>query len=161
MRKTLILVLLLLSIKMAAHAQLVEVIKFPQLEEIINSDKGGVKVINFWATWCKPCVEEIGYFERAQAQFKSKNVTVILVSFDFVQDLDKKVQRFVEKRGLQSRVLLLDETDYNSFIDKVSPAWSGAIPATLIVDGATGRKEFYEKTFKEGELPVVIEKFVN
>lgn len=136
-------------------------IKFPQLEKIINSDTGGVKVINFWATWCKPCVEEIGYFEQVQAQFKSKDVTVILVSFDFVQDLDKKVVRFVEKRSLQSRVLLLDETDYNSFIDKVSPSWSGAIPATLIVESSTGRKEFYEKTFKEGELPAVIEKFVN
>ncbi|WP_339785555.1 TlpA disulfide reductase family protein [uncultured Imperialibacter sp.] len=145
----------------ATMAQDVEVIKYPQLGAIINTKEDGIKVINFWATWCKPCVEEIGYFEAANSQFRDKGVSVILVSFDFGKDVEKKVQKFVDKNDLHSRVLLLDETDYNSFIDKVSPSWSGAIPATLIVNSKTGKKQFYEKTFKEGELSEVIEAFMN
>ncbi|MEQ8533482.1 MAG: TlpA disulfide reductase family protein [Imperialibacter sp.] len=160
MRRTVVLLFFLFGAG-ATIAQEVEVIKYPQLDAIINAKEDGVKVINFWATWCKPCVEEIGHFEAANKQFRDKGVSVTLVSFDFGKDVEKKVQKFIDKNDLRSRVLVLDETDYNSFIDKVSPSWSGAIPATLIVNSKTGKKQFYEKTFKEGELSEVIEAFIN
>jgi thiol-disulfide isomerase/thioredoxin len=160
MRRTVLLLFLLFGAG-ATIAQDVEVIKYPQLDAIINAKEDGIKVINFWATWCKPCVEEIGYFEAANNQFGDKGVSVVLVSFDFGKDVEKKVQKFIHKNDLHSRVLLLDETDYNSFIDKVSPSWSGAIPATLILNSRTGKKQFYEKTFEEGELSEVIEAFIN
>lgn len=136
-------------------------IKFEQLDELIKKKDGGVKVINFWATWCKPCIEELGYFEEVNSQYAARGVDVILVSFDFVEDVNGKVKKFIDRRHIKSQVLLLDETDYNAFIDKVSPEWSGAIPATLIVDSRSGKKEFYEKTFKEGELHSIINRFVN
>jgi thiol-disulfide isomerase/thioredoxin len=160
MRRTVVLLFFLFGAG-ATIAQDVEVIKYPQLGAIINAKEDGIKVINFWATWCKPCVEEIGYFEAANNQFGDKGVSVVLVSFDFGKDVEKKVQKFIHKNDLHSRVLLLDETDYNSFIDKVSPSWSGAIPATLILNSRTGKKQFYEKTFEEGELSEVIEAFIN
>ena len=141
--------------------QEIRVIKYPELLKIIDEKGTGVKVINFWATWCKPCIEELGYFEDLNRQNSGENLTVLLVSLDFVEDVETKVKRFVSRRELRSQVLLLDETDYNLFIDKVSPEWSGAIPATLIVDSASGKKTFYEKQFKEGELQRALRTFTN
>lgn len=140
-----------------AYCQEVKVIKYSDLKNLIESPVSDLTLINFWATWCKPCVKEIPYFENIQNRYEGKGVRVILVSFDFVEDLKNKVEPFVKKKGLQSEVLLLDETDYDYIISDVSKEWSGAIPATLIINKTTGENTFYEKEFKEGELDLIIE----
>ena len=127
------------------QAQEVEVIKYLDLEKLIAQQNEKVKVINFWATWCKPCVKELPYFEALQQQYKKHEIQVYLISFDDVENLESRVKPFIEKREITSTVKLLDETDYNSFIDKIDPSWSGAIPATLIIAGKNRR-------FVEGEL---------
>lgn len=128
-----------------SQAQEVEVIKFPDLEKIISEQDGKVKVINFWATWCKPCIKELPYFEALQQENEGKGLQVYLISFDDVENLENRVKPFIEKREISSTVKLLDETDYNAFIDKIDPSWSGAIPATLVISGKN-------RLFKEGEL---------
>lgn len=135
-----------LLLTIAVQAQTVEVIKYPALENIISEPAGRkVKVINFWATWCRPCIKEIPHFEALQKKYPSSELEVFLISFDDVENLDSRVKPFVKKRNLESTIKLLDETDYNAFIDKVDPSWSGAIPATLIIAGD-------ERRFVEGEL---------
>ena len=126
------------------QAQSVEVIKFPELENIINKPADKVKVINFWATWCRPCMKELPYFEAAQKE-RAEELQVYLISLDDVEKLDSRVQPLVERKNMSSIVKLLDETDYNAFIDKVDPRWSGAIPATLVIFGD-------ERRFVEGEM---------
>jgi len=126
---------------------------------MIQANGGDIKVINFWATWCKPCIEELPYFEEVNHTYD--NVEVILVSLDLPTAVDTKVKSFLEKKSIQSKVVLLDETDFNAFIDKIDPRWSGAIPATLIVDNSGKRSAFYEKQFQAGELDSAIKKFIN
>ena len=138
-----------------------EIVKFDQLQQYIQKKDSKVKVINFWATWCKPCVEELPYFEQAHQKHQQNGIEVLLVSFDFPSQLETRVKPFLAKHNVQSPVVLLDETDFNSFIDKVDPTWSGAIPATLIVDGNNGTRQFFEKQFKEGELEQMIQQYVN
>ena len=138
----------------------VKVVDFSGLEEYLDSF-GGDKtlVINFWATWCMPCVKELPYFEEATAEYNGSDVEVILVSLDFPDDLEKKVIPFVEKKALQSRVVLLNDPDANSWIDKVSPEWSGAIPATLVRKGT--KEAFYEQSFHSfEELDQIIQPFL-
>ena len=161
MRLENILVLLFLFCSNEVSGQKVEVIKFPELQEIINNKDASVKVINFWATWCKPCIEELPYFEDVHATYGEQGIEVVLVSMDFVEDLDMKVKLFVEKKQLQSTLYLLDETDYNKIIDKIDTSWSGAIPATLIVDNRKNKKDFYERQFKKGELSQIIKTLIN
>jgi thiol-disulfide isomerase/thioredoxin len=139
----------------------IEVIDVEKLETLIHNPAAGTRVINFWATWCKPCVEELPYFEALRDKPAFRQVEVILISLDFVSDLDSKVIKFINKRNIQSTVMLLDNTDYNIWIDKVDPSWSGAIPATLIVNGRTGNRVFFEKQFEEGELEDQLSKFIN
>lgn len=139
-----------------AQCQAVEVIKYSDLKKLIEDPISDITLINFWATWCKPCVKEIPYFENIQNQYGAKGVRVVLVSFDFVEDLKSKVEPFVKKKGLQSEVMLLDETDYDYIISDINKEWSGAIPASLVINRATGETNFYEKEFKEGELDLII-----
>ncbi len=137
------------------QAQSIEVIKFPQLQELIDQPHQQVKVINFWATWCRPCVKELPYFEALQSKYKPAELQVYLISLDDVEKLESRVKPFAEKQQLKSTVKLLDETDYNSFIDKIDPSWSGAIPATLVIAGK--KRKFIEGQLSEAELQAVIE----
>jgi hypothetical protein len=78
-------------------------------------------------------------------------VKVTLINLDFA-DKEKKVESFLSKKKMQTEVLLLDEIDYNTWIDKVDQSWGGAIPATLIVNPKNGKRKFIERELQEGEL---------
>ena len=117
-----------------------------------------IYVINFWATWCAPCIKELPYFEKLNAE--NKNVKVILVSLDSKKDLDKKLIPFIDKRKLKSKVLLLADKDYNSWLSKVDADWSGAIPATLLLNRK--KKQFAERDFENfDELNQYVNSFIN
>lgn len=116
----------------------------------------GIYVFNFWASWCKPCVTEMPAFETLANDFRLNKVSVIFISLDFKRDLET-VEKFVTEHQIKSKVYLIDEPDYNSWIDKVSPQWSGAIPATLISNGI--RKDFYEQSFDYQSLSDKIRHF--
>lgn len=107
-------------------------------------------IINFWATWCKPCIEELPAFERINKEYSGQKVKVILTSLDFPERLEKQVIPFIKKYELKSEVVILDDPDANSWIPKVSEQWSGAIPATIIYNQE--ERKFYERSFTYDEL---------
>lgn len=125
------------------------------LNRIKNPDT--LYVVNFWATWCKPCVEELPGFDSLLVMNIKSPVKVILVSLDFKEDLEKKVKPFLLKRSIKSECLLLDEVNGNDFINKISPEWSGAIPATLFKKGK--RQLFVEKKMRLAEIITFTEEF--
>jgi thiol-disulfide isomerase/thioredoxin len=153
MRKLLVAFLLLVAF--TANSQKAEVVKLDQLQSFIQAKTDHIKVINFWATWCAPCIKELPLFEKL-GQDRS-DVQVTLVSMDL--DLDpnpEKVHKFVARKKLQSKVLILDAKDPNSYIDQLDKNWSGALPATIIINGKTGQRKFVEKELHEGELEKLI-----
>ncbi len=154
---TRIITFLCFLISFASYSQQVEVVKFDKLESLLKAEKEKVTVINFWATWCAPCIKEMPYFEEIRSEY---DVDVVLVSLDFIEKLDK-VKAFAEKKNLKSRVLLLDDVDYNSWIDKVEPRWSGAIPATLILDNRSKERVFIGQETSKEELVKSLNKFIN
>lgn len=127
------------------NAQQVAVYKIDNLLKRIHNTSDTTYVVNFWATWCKPCVAELPEFEKLHIDYKSKKVKVILVSMDFKEELTKRVKPFLQKNKYTSEVILLDEINGNDFINKISEQWSGAIPATLITKNNKTLFEFYEK----------------
>jgi thiol-disulfide isomerase/thioredoxin len=122
-------------------------------------DSQNTLVINFWATWCAPCVKELPYFEQLNTNYQSKNVEVILVSLDFPKHIESKLIPFLKERGLRSEVVVLDDVDSNTWIPKVDQNWSGAIPATIIYNA--NERRFYERSFNYQELETEIQKFIN
>lgn len=135
-------------------AQQATVVKLDRLEALIETKSDQIQVINFWATWCAPCVKELPLFETLHAK-NDPTVKVILINLDFVDKLDK-VNAFIHRKNIKSEVLLLDEIDYNSWIDRVDKGWGGAIPATLFINQKTGQRKFVDKELKEGDLEKVI-----
>ncbi|MDH3711265.1 MAG: TlpA family protein disulfide reductase [Cyclobacteriaceae bacterium] len=158
MQKVIFLLLGLLLAPKPSQEPPVEVIKFDTLQHLMNRNSQQIEVINFWATWCKPCIKELPYFQSIHQQMGDK-VNVTLISLDFADQLDSKVVPFVKKKGLTAKVLLLDEIDYNSWIDKVDPSWTGSIPATLVIDPQSGRRKFVEGELKQEELEEIIREF--
>jgi thiol-disulfide isomerase/thioredoxin len=116
-----------------------------------------VQVINFWATWCAPCVKEIPLFEKLNQA--NKEVEVMLVSMDY--DLDpnpEKVYRFMTRKNLQSKVVILAERNPNDWISKIDKSWkSGTLPATLIINTQNGKRKFVQQELHEGDLEKLIE----
>ncbi len=158
MKKTVLLIFMALLIHLV-QAQEVKVIKYPELLDMMQKDESSEVVIyNFWATWCAPCVKEMPYFEKANTQ---NDVTVKFICLDDRKKLEDRVIPFLKRKNIQSQVYLLDETDYNEFIDKVDNRWSGAIPATILFDHSSDEKLFFEKEFTEEELESVIKNQLN
>ena len=127
-------------------------VKWPDVQKILTQKSDTTYIVNFWATWCKPCIAELPSFEQIQQKYKSQNVRVLLISMDFAKELKTRVIPFVNQRKIRSKVWLLNEPDANSWIDKVSPEWSGAIPATLIVNNFKNKKVFFEQKLEYSRL---------
>ncbi len=142
------------SVQLNIMAQEVPLIIWPQMEQLLTKQNDTTYVVNFWATWCRPCIAELPYFEQLNKNYKSEKLKVILVSLDFDVELEQRLKPFLNKRGIQSEVYLLNEPDANTWINKVSPDWSGAIPATVIYRG--NDYSFYEKSFQYKELDSLV-----
>ena len=137
------------------YSQSAELVKLDGLQKLIQNEKDQVQVINFWATWCAPCIKELPLLEKLNAD--RKDVRVRLVSMDMDLDPDpEKVRKFVSRKKILSQVLILDERNPNLWIDKVDKNWSGALPATLVVNSKTGKRKFLERELHEGELESLI-----
>lgn len=137
-----------------SYSQEVELIQFNSLKARMDTTKE-VVVYNFWATWCKPCVAELPYFEKINAKYEGKKVKMVLVNLDFNSKTESLVIPFVKRNKLTSTVLHITDTDPNDWINQVDSSWSGAIPATLILkDGI--KKFFVEKEMSYEELEEVV-----
>ncbi len=127
-----------------------EIYDFEAFHEHLKKKDGKTYVVNFWATWCKPCVKELPYFEELNKEYKEKGVEVLLVSLDMPSMLEKQLIPFIQKKELRSKVMVLDDVKSHLWIPKVDEAWSGAIPATVIYK--KDERAFYEQSFTYTEL---------
>ena len=136
----------------------IEVVDFEGMYSKIDLSVDKTYVINFWATWCAPCVKELPHFEEVNNEYKNKNTEVILVSLDFPSQIESKLKPYLKKNKIKSRVILLDDSKMSSWIPKVSEQWDGGIPATLIVNSSN--YNFYPKPFDKEELIAEINKVI-
>lgn len=155
--KRYIVTILLILVGYGANAQ-VKLLTLNELEQRVAKGKDTTYVVNFWATWCGPCVEELPYFERLTSENAKKPFKVILMSLDFKSKLKTDVEPFVAKHKLKSEVFVVNEMDQQKFIDRVDKNWSGALPATLILNTDKKVRSFYEKAFTYDELLKVLNK---
>ncbi len=159
--RLLFLILFILTLNTSAIAQdLVVFQKFDALEKELFKENDTLYVVNFWATWCAPCVKELPYFETFSKENSTQKVKVILVSLDFEKQKESKLIPFLKKKKITSDVVLLLEKDYNNWLPKVDKNWSGSIPATLLMKGK--KRQFVEKEFESAEeLKEYITTFTN
>jgi thiol-disulfide isomerase/thioredoxin len=131
---------------------------YSTLKKETLSDSNTIYVVNFWATWCAPCVKELPHFEKLNSE--NKNIKVVLVSLDFKDQYESKLLPFLKRKNIQSEVVLLTDKDYNAWLPTVDKDWSGSIPATLIIKN--GKHFFAERIFSsDEELNEFVNKSIN
>lgn len=135
-----------------------DVYDFAGFEKFLNKKDDKIYVINFWATWCAPCVKELPYFEKLNSEYGNQNVEVLLVSLDFPHLYESKLKPFIKDKKLTSKVIALDDADMNTWIPKVDKSWSGSIPATIIYKN--DKRKFFEQSFTYEELQTEVKQFL-
>ncbi|MEC8097719.1 MAG: TlpA disulfide reductase family protein [Bacteroidota bacterium] len=132
----------------------VKTVNYNELKPLINKSGEKTYVVNFWATWCAPCIKEIPYYEELN---KNPKIDVLLVSLDFPNHIYSRLIPFIKKNKIQSEVILLNDSDENYFISEINPDWSGALPATIIYNEK--KRVFFEKSFTKNELFKLVKNF--
>lgn len=136
--------------------QKVPISDFKGIEKWFNKQNDSVYVINFWATWCSPCVKEFPVFEQFSKENMGEKVKVLMINLDFPDQYSTRLLPFLEQRKSKLDVIMLDDPNQNSWINKVDSTWSGSLPATLIYK--RGKRLFMEKELTYSELKLELEK---
>lgn len=147
------LVLLLLAFASGEHPALT---KMEEIQARIEKGTDTTYIVNFWATWCSPCVAELHYFTELEDAHREEPVKVLLVSLDFKKDIDGKLVPFIRKKKISTEVLFLDETSDNEWIPKADSLWQGNIPATLIRNQGKNYRKFIPRETNFTELDSLV-----
>jgi len=126
-----------------------------KIEDVVRSysaKNDTVYVVNFWATFCKPCIEEIPHFLRLAEKYKSQKVKLLLVSLDLPAYYPAKIVSFAKKNNYNTNIVWLNETNADHFCPMIDQKWSGAIPSTIIVNNSNGYRKFKEEEMSAVEL---------
>ena len=134
-----------------ARTQEVAEWKLADLEKAVDSASQPT-VINFWATFCKPCIAEMPHFQKLAGKYKEKGLSLIFVSLDLPEAFPDRIRSFMKRLQVSSPVAFLNETNADKFCPAVDLSWSGAIPATLFINPKTGYRKFLEQGLDEASL---------
>ena len=146
-----ILTIAALFISSFIFGQEIKSVKATDLEKIIAESKTPL-IINMWATWCKPCIEEIPYFLEEIKDHRKDSLKILLVSLDFKEAFPDAILSFAKKREINAPIVWLDETNADYFCPKIDAKWSGGIPATLFINNKTGYRKFVEEQISHKQL---------
>lgn len=131
-------------------------VKIDSLIQRVTASNDTTYVVNFWATWCAPCVKELPVFDTIDRKFAGKPMKVILVSLDFPKDLNTKLPDFIVKKSIRQEVLFLDELHENEWIPKVDSTWQGNIPATWVINSKRRYRKFMAREVSPAELDSLV-----
>jgi thiol-disulfide isomerase/thioredoxin len=125
----------------------------PDIKELIGKHQGQVVLLNFWATWCRPCLVEFPEIVALEKSYRERGLVVLSVSADFPRTIDSTLLPFLEKHPPGFPIYLKETEDIDEFIRIIDPEWNGAIPATFFIDreGNTAQKRFSAMSREEME----------
>jgi peroxiredoxin len=101
---------------------------------LIKQSQGKVLVINFWATWCGPCVAEFPELVKIDLAYRDKGVRMVGITADDLEDLKTKVIPFLREQKAEYENFLQDTDDPQQMVDVVMKDWPGVLPATFVYD---------------------------
>jgi thiol-disulfide isomerase/thioredoxin len=124
--------------------------------KLIAANKGKVVLVDFWATWCKPCREEMPNLLKVWKRHAGKSFRLILLSADDVGDLETKVRPALRGFGVGFTTYIMADTAEDAFINGLNASWSGALPATFVYDreGTQVDMKVGEQTYRKFEEAV-------
>jgi thiol-disulfide isomerase/thioredoxin len=143
---------------LTARSQKLAAWKITEVVNYYSQKNDSVYVVNFWATFCRPCIAEIPFLQSITKKYADKKVKLLLVSLDMPDFYPGKIESFANQTGITADMVWLNETDADYFCNMIDKKWGGSIPATIIVNAATGYKKFFEQEFKPEEFEAELAK---
>ncbi len=156
--KKIFLVVAIIASSHLVNAQEIKKVKAADIVKMMDTTNHPI-VINLWATWCGPCVNELKYFEKVVDKFKDNNVELVLISLDYPEDYTK-VAPFVNKKGYKATVYWLDEQETSVIQTLVDRSFEGAIPFSIFSNKATKYRAAHSAQLTESGLKKEIEKLI-
>ncbi len=120
----------------------VEPIDRAGLKQLVTRRNGKILFLNIWATWCAPCVEEFPDLIKLAKSYPESEVEVIGISADYPDEVESKILPFMRKHNVPFRIYVAKFDHQEEFINSVNPSWSGALPASLVID-ARGKQRYF------------------
>jgi len=142
---------LVLFLSLSAGAQKIKSIKAGELEKTIRENKNPL-IVNFWATFCVPCLQEIPYFQELAEKYKPDGVSILFVSLDLQAAYPDSIIKTARKHKISEPIVWLNETNADYFCPKIDSSWTGAMPSSLFVNNATGYHKFFEEPLSREKL---------
>ncbi len=140
-------------------SDLLRPIRSEALLQEIRSSEAKLKLLNVWATWCGPCIEEFPILLQLRQEYQGQGFELIFVSTDMLEELDK-VEYFLKEQGLDFVSYIKEESDEN-FIRAMNPNWSGALPASFLYNQSGELVDFWTGDLTYEEFESKIKAFLN
>lgn len=148
-----------LIVAVFAGAQEIKKLSVDELDAYIaKSDKP--LVVNFWATWCASCVEEIPYFISTIKEKYNDRVDLLLVSLDIKRYYPQAIRTFVAKKNFAAPIAWLSESNADIFCPHIDNRWGGEIPVTLMINNGKSYRKFYDRALTQPQLEMELKTLV-
>ncbi|MBP9191789.1 MAG: TlpA family protein disulfide reductase [Ignavibacteria bacterium] len=131
------------------------------LDSIKEANKGKVILFNYWATWCKPCVEEFPDLLKLNNDYKDKDFSIIFVSLDFGKNFPKQTKEFLKKMNVDFTTYYNKFSSDEALINYMDKEWEGSIPGTFIFDKEGNLKKSLIGKTKYSEFKESVDKYLN
>lgn len=103
------------------------------LSALRKNDSGKFRLVNFWATWCAPCVAEFHEFVEVNRMYRHRDFEFVAVSMN-QPDEEKRVLDFLKKKQASNRNLIFASAEREPLINAFDPKWQGEVPYTVLLD---------------------------
>ncbi|MBN8583627.1 MAG: TlpA family protein disulfide reductase [Ignavibacteria bacterium] len=127
-----------------------------EYKELLDNSKGKVVLVNFWATWCPPCVKEFPELVKLYNDYKSKDFVLLFISLDDKSEYDSKLLPFLKKQGVDFTSYFGNFSNPETIMNYVDKSWQGEIPFTGIYnkDGILSKTLMGNKTYEQFETEI-------
>lgn len=100
--------------------------------DAVQAGSDTVVLVNFWATWCKPCLEEIPLFMELQKTYGPQGFKLVAVSLDEIETLESTVKPFMQKWFPEFRSYISTEYDMDDIVSVVDNGWNEVLPTSYL-----------------------------
>lgn len=126
-------------------------IQAPEFKQILSGHRGDVVIVNFWATWCAPCLKEIPDLLRLQQEKASEGVQLIGIAVDEPTANSAEVERFRSRYFPSFRTYARAGAEMDELAQVIDPTWNEVVPTTYLLDreGRVVKRIQGKKTLEE------------
>ncbi|MEE4185808.1 MAG: TlpA disulfide reductase family protein [Gammaproteobacteria bacterium] len=140
----------------AAAAELITPLDAAGLRNELDAARGNVVVLNFWATWCRPCLEEIPLLQDVADEFAADDFRLVSVSLDEAESMESQVIPFMQKWFPQFASYQSIEYQMDTMVSAVDPNWNEVLPTTYVLARDGSIAETIQGKFTRQQLATTI-----